>query len=129
MMCSQALYTHQNIQHTLSCRISTVRATAATKLRESQVPHLPVVVEVDALELAEAHEVGAHQDAQLAPLLLALHLVARVALVLHAHPQLVHLGEVQVDEVDRVLNRARLRAGAVQRGHNSNVYTCTIELA
>ena len=44
--------------------------------------------------------------------LLALLAIARVALVLHSNPQLVHLGEVEVDEVDRVLHGARFRTGA-----------------
>ena len=65
-------------------------------------------VDVDGLELTESDEVSANEDAELPPLLLPLLPVTRVTLVLHAHPQLVHLGKVQVDEVDRVPHRSRV---------------------
>ena len=65
-----------------------------------------VHVEVDAVELAEAHEVGPDEDAQLAPFHLALLAVAGVALMLQAHPELVHLDEVGEDEGDGVLEVA-----------------------
>ena len=72
------------------------------------VTNLLVFVHVDALELAEPHEVGADEDAQLAALLLSALSVARMALVLHAHPQFVHLREVEQNEVDGVVHSARL---------------------
>ena len=68
--------------------------------------HLLILVDVDTLELAEPDEVGSHQDAELLPLTLPLLPVPGVALVLHAHPQLVHLREVEGDEVHRVRYRA-----------------------
>ena len=66
-----------------------------------------VHVDVDVLQLRQPHQIRADQDAQLQPLLLALLAILRRPLVLHAHPQFVHLGEVQQDEVDRILGRAR----------------------
>ena len=63
---------------------------------------------MDALQLTEAYEVGAHQDPQLASLLLASLAIPGVSLVLHSHPQLVHLREVQQDEVDGVVNSSCL---------------------
>ena len=71
-----------------------------------------------ALEAREAEEVRPHQDAQLEPLALALLALAHRPLVLHPHPQLVHLGEVRDDERHRLRRRAArplvLRAGVGQ---------------
>ena len=69
---------------------------------------LLVGLHVDVVELREADEVGAHQDPELEPLLLLPALLPGVTLVLHANPQLVHLGKVQQDEVDRVVNLKRV---------------------
>lgn len=68
--------------------------------------HLFVLVHVDALQLAEANQVGAHQDPQLLSLLLPLLSVPAVALVLHPHPQLVHFSKVQENKVDGVVDFA-----------------------
>lgn len=68
--------------------------------------YLFVFLDVDALELAESDEVGTDEDAQLLSLLLSLLTVTTVALVLHSHPQLIHLGEVQQDKVDGVVDVA-----------------------
>ena len=70
-----------------------------------------VRVHVDRVELREAHQVGADEQAELAALLFALLLLTRVALILHAHPELVHLGEVEQDEVNRVVDVTILSGG------------------
>ena len=62
-----------------------------------------VHLQVDAFELAEPDEVRADENPQVLPLDLALLPVARMALVLQAHPELVHLDEVGKDERDGVL--------------------------
>ena len=59
---------------------------------------------VDVVELREPDQVGADQDPELHALAFPPLSLAAVALVLHPDPQLVHLGEVQEDVVDRVLN-------------------------
>ncbi|KAG7147093.1 hypothetical protein HYQ46_004095 [Verticillium longisporum] len=59
-----------------------------------------VRLEVD--ELAQAHNVAADEQLQLLALPRPLLPLARVALVLEAHPQLVHLDKVGEDKVDRV---------------------------
>lgn len=74
-----------------------------------EVSHRLVLREVERLELREAHEVRADEDAQVAPLALAALELARVAQVLHAHPELVHLAEVEQHELDRVRHRAARR--------------------
>lgn len=68
--------------------------------------YLFVFVHVDALQLAEADQVGAHQDPQLLSLLLPLLSVPAVALMLHPHPQLVHFGKIQENKVDGVVDVA-----------------------
>lgn len=45
-----------------------------------------VFVHIDALQLAEANEVGAHQNPQLLSFLLSLLSVSAVTLMLHSHP-------------------------------------------
>lgn len=72
-----------------------------------------VHAEVDALELAEADEVGADEDAKLLALHLTLLALARVARVLQADPELIHLDEVGQDEADRVL---KVAGGTAERG-------------
>ncbi len=47
-------------------------------------------------------EVGADENAKVESLLLPLLLVPCVSLVLHSHPQLIHLGEIEENEVDAV---------------------------
>ncbi len=47
-------------------------------------------------------KVGANEDTKIESLLLPLLLVPSVALVLHSHPQLIHLGEIEENEVDAV---------------------------
>ena len=59
---------------------------------------------VDVVELREPDQVGADQDPELHALAFPPLPLAAVALVLHPDPQLVHLGEVQLNEVDRVFN-------------------------
>ena len=70
----------------------------------NQPTDLLIELRVDGFELREPHEVGAHEDPQFQPLLLPALLLSRVALVLHAHPQLVHLCKVLQNEVDGVLH-------------------------
>ncbi len=68
--------------------------------------HLLVDGHVDAVELRKASEILSDEQTQLAPLLLPPRLVPHGALVLHPHPQLVHLGEVLKDERDRIVHVA-----------------------
>ena len=70
-----------------------------------------VLVELErhAIELAQAHEVRADEDAQFAALCLALLALARVAEVLLTHPELVHLDKVGENKRDAV---AQLAGGA-----------------
>mmetsp|Transcript_47733 Transcript_47733/g.110644 ORF Transcript_47733/g.110644 Transcript_47733/m.110644 type:complete len:266 (-) Transcript_47733:215-1012(-) len=76
---------------------------------------LGVNLERHPLERREADEVGADKDAQLRALALAPLALPHGPLVLHAHPQLVHLAEVGEDERDGVAHGA---AGAfVHRAH------------
>ena len=57
--------------------------------------------------MGEPDEVGADENPEFEPLPLLLLPLPGVALVLHPHPQLVHLRKVELDEVDRVLNLGR----------------------
>jgi len=83
---------------------------------------LRVDVERDAVELAQLHQVSAHEDAQLLPLTLARLAVAHRPLVLHAHPQLVHLREVAQHKRDGILDAP---AGAfVLRAHVRQLRLC-----
>lgn len=65
-----------------------------------------VHVEIDAVELAEADEVSADEDAELFALHLAPLAVLGEALVLQSDPELVHLDEVGEDEAEAVLQVA-----------------------
>ena len=67
-----------------------------------------VHLHVHALELTEDEQVLADEVAQLLPLALAPRALRRLPLPLHAHPQLVHAGEVLQREVDGVGERAAL---------------------
>lgn len=74
-----------------------------------------VHLEVDAVELTQADEVGPDEDAELAALEFAAVAVAAQAGVLQADPELVHLDKVGQDEADRVVEVAA-RAGVVSDG-------------
>ena len=71
--------------------------------------YLGVVIDLNTLELTEADQVGAHEDPELPSLLLSFVLVPGVTLVLHAHPQFVHLSKIQLDEINGVLHCASVR--------------------
>lgn len=75
-------------------------------LEDGGQDHVLVHVDLDALELREADEVRTDKDAEVAALHLALLALARVALVLQPHPELVHLDEVGKHKADRVLEVA-----------------------
>ena len=62
--------------------------------------------QVDAVERCELREIGTDEHSQLEALLLARLALAHGALVLHPHPELVHLAKVGEDERDRIRNRA-----------------------
>lgn len=76
-----------------------------------------VDLEVHAVELAEADEVGTDKNLKFAALLLPLLAVLGVALVLHPDPELGHLSEVGEDKVDGVVDVALLadQKGRVQK--------------
>ena len=57
---------------------------------------------VHSLQLREAHQIGPHQDPELQTFFLPSLTLPCVPLVLHAHPQLVHLIEVVKDECNGV---------------------------
>ena len=65
---------------------------------------------IDRLQLTEPDQVCPDKDPQLHPLPLSSLPLPAVALVLHSHPQLVHLGKVEQDKVDAVNDRARVLA-------------------
>lgn len=73
-------------------------------------------LDVQAVKFRKAGQVGADQDLELAPLLLALRSIPRVALVLHPYPQLVHLRKVEQDKIDRVL-QSTTRSASVLFAH------------
>mmetsp|Transcript_81856 Transcript_81856/g.250128 ORF Transcript_81856/g.250128 Transcript_81856/m.250128 type:complete len:393 (-) Transcript_81856:389-1567(-) len=67
-----------------------------------------VVFQTHSVELAQAHQVGPDQDAQVVALLLALGLVPQRPLALDPHPQPVALHEIAEDGVERVVHVAPL---------------------
>lgn len=83
-------------------------AAADDLLEDARQDDLLVDLEVHRLQLGQTDKVGADEDLQLLALLLAARLLAGMSLVLHPHPQLVHLREVREDEVDGVVNVAAL---------------------
>ncbi len=64
---------------------------------------ISVELQINAVELREANEIGADQNAKVFPFGLTLLAVARVTLVLKAHPELIHFDEISELEGDRVL--------------------------
>ena len=60
--------------------------------------------QVNAVQLTETNKVGTDKNSEFFALHLTLFALARVALVLKANPQLVHLDKVGEDELDRVCN-------------------------
>lgn len=61
--------------------------------------NLAILVESDTLQLGKPHKIGADQDSQLLSFPLSTLSITRVSLVLHAHPQLVHLRKVHQNKV------------------------------
>jgi hypothetical protein len=97
---------------------------AADDLLEQAMQHnVGVQVDVDAVELAEAREVLADEQAQVLALGLALRTLRGGAVVLETHPELVHLGEVLQHKLDRVAHSAagagvgRVGVGQLVFGH------------
>jgi len=82
-------------------------------LFQQRVEDLLVVVQVD--QLAEPDQVATHEELQFLALLGPLLALPGMALVLQAHPELVHLNKVGQDEADGVLEIA-LGPLAVARG-------------
>lgn len=68
--------------------------------------HLFVLFHIDAFQLAQSHQIGPYENPQLLSLLFPLLSVPAVPLMLHSHPQFIHLGEIQQYEVNRVINVA-----------------------
>lgn len=66
--------------------------------------HLFVHFHVNSLQLAQSNKICADKDPQLLPLTLPFLPVSRVSLMLHPHPQFIHLGEIQQDEINRILD-------------------------
>lgn len=66
--------------------------------------HLFILFHIDAFQLAQSDQIGPYEDAQLLPLLLSLFSVPTVSLMLHAHPQFIHLGKIQQYKVNGVIN-------------------------
>lgn len=75
-----------------------------------------VHVQTDTLQLAEPDKIRAYEDTQFLAFHLALFAIARMALVLQAHPELVHLDKVGQDEADAVLQISSRPAIAVPSG-------------
>mmetsp|Transcript_36906 Transcript_36906/g.83210 ORF Transcript_36906/g.83210 Transcript_36906/m.83210 type:complete len:268 (+) Transcript_36906:1411-2214(+) len=65
-----------------------------------------VHLSIDPLEVRQSHEVGPDEDAEVEPLPLPPLSVAHGPLMLHAHPEFVHLSEVVHQEVDAVAHVA-----------------------
>ncbi len=59
---------------------------------------------VEIIELRKSDEISSDQNSKLHSFSLALFTLAAVALMLHSNPQLVHLGKVELNEIDRILN-------------------------
>lgn len=83
----------------LEVQTSLVVKTLAEVRKDGQPPHLFVSLHINPFQLTEANQVCSHEDPQLLPLPLPLLPVPTVALVLHSHPQLVHLSKVQQHKI------------------------------
>jgi hypothetical protein len=64
---------------------------------------ISVELQINAVELREANEIGADQNAKVFPFGLTLLAVARVTLVLKANPELIHFDEISEFEGGRIL--------------------------
>jgi len=74
--------------------------------------YLLVLVNVNRLQLTESNQVCADKNTQFTAFLFTLLAVAGMSLVLHAHPELVHLSKVELNEVNRVFDTADVRVTA-----------------
>ena len=72
-------------------------------LKNSGEDVILVKLQINAVELRKANEVCADQNAKVFTLGLALLAVARVTLVLKAHPELIHFNEISELEADGIL--------------------------
>ena len=79
-----------------------------------------VELQINAVELRKANEICADQNTKVFPFGLALLAVARVALVLKAHPKLIHFDEIGELEGDGILQISS-RPAMVQVRSNINV--------
>jgi len=85
----------ENLLLTINEKISILKETKKRKEKKKKKRTNGLVdVKVNAVKLAEANEVGADKDLELTALTLPPLAVLGVALMLHPHPELVHLDEV-----------------------------------
>lgn len=86
----------------LEVQTSLVSKTLAEVRKNGQTSHLLVSLHINPFQLTEANQVCSHEDPQLLPLTLPFLSVPTVALVLHSHPEFVHLSKVQQHKIHRV---------------------------
>lgn len=113
----------------LEVQTSLVGKTLAEVRKDGQPPHLFVSLHINPFQLTEANQVCSHEDPQLLPLPLSLLPVPTVALMLHSHPQFVHLSKVQQHKIHWVTDVSsgfftaidkRLRTEKLVRGIHSS---------
>jgi hypothetical protein len=76
-----------------------------------------VELQIDAVKLREANEICADQNTKIFTFGLALLAVARVTLVLKAHPELIHFDEISELEGDGILQISRRPAMVTVRSY------------
>jgi len=80
-----------------------------------------VELQINAVELREADEIGADQYAKVFTFGLTLLAVARVTLVLKAHPELVHFNEIGENKGYGILEISCRTVGILYQRQNINV--------
>ena len=76
------------------------------KCNSSLTIYLLIFMYINTLELTQSDEIRSNKDPQFLSLPFPFLFVPRVPLVLHTHPEFVHLGEVELYEVNGVHNGA-----------------------
>jgi hypothetical protein len=86
---------------------------------------ISVELQIDAVELREANEICANQNTKVFPFRLTLLAVARVTLVLKAHPELIHfdeVGELESDGIFQISRWPAIQSGATSRSNRSDTH-------
>jgi len=126
-MASLQLTTCSRIPGRTNCEMNDKVTFAGTRIHthakrkfknRNTVVYLTVTFQINVFQLRKSDQVGTNENPELLPFPLSSLRLPGVTLVLHSHPQLVHLGEVHQNEVDRI---SHLKTRGIQVSRESTI--------